>query len=153
MLKNFFLKLPPTYRKNMKTVLSVFASPKPINRTGENEGYCHCCRQNSTFKINNSWLRDHYVCINCGSIPRQRHIQYILDTFFQGWEKRDIHESSPSNDLISRYCNAYSCSQYFEGAEPGTLVNGVRSENLESLTFPDCSFDLVITQDVLEHVW
>jgi SAM-dependent methyltransferase len=34
----------------------------------------------------------------------------------------------------------------------GTLRRGVRAENLECLTFPDESFDLVVTQDVLEHV-
>src|SRR6185436_772973 len=31
-------------------------------------------------------------------------------------------------------------------------VNGFRSENLEAQTFADSSFDLVVTQDVLEHV-
>jgi SAM-dependent methyltransferase len=32
------------------------------------------------------------------------------------------------------------------------MKDGYRSENLESQTFPDASFDLVITQDVFEHV-
>jgi SAM-dependent methyltransferase len=32
-------------------------------------------------------------------------------------------------------------------------VGGVRSENLEALTFGDSTFDFFITQDVLEHVF
>jgi len=32
------------------------------------------------------------------------------------------------------------------------LKDGQRSENLEALTFPDESFDLIIPQDVFEHV-
>jgi SAM-dependent methyltransferase len=34
----------------------------------------------------------------------------------------------------------------------GSYRNGVRCENLEKMTFGDESFDLVITQDVFEHV-
>ena len=116
-------------------------------------GYCHCCRQEAYFKINGDWLRDNYVCTNCFSIPRQRHIQYILDNYFKGWENSGVHESSPSNDLISRYCSDYSSSQYFDDINPGHLNNGVRCENLESLTFPDESFDIFITQDVFEHIF
>jgi SAM-dependent methyltransferase len=36
--------------------------------------------------------------------------------------------------------------------QPGASKGGVRCENLEKLTFADGSFDLVITQDVFEHV-
>ena len=76
-----------------------------------------------------------------------------MDNFLKGWEKKKIHESSPSNDLISRYCTSYSFSQYFDGANEGSLVDGVRCENLESLSFPDCTFDIFITQDVFEHIF
>jgi len=119
----------------------------------QNAGYCHCCRSQSIFQINNDWLRDHYVCLKCLSIPRQRHLQYVLDNYFKGWEQKDIHESSPSNVLISQYCKAYSKSQFFDGVAGGDIYLDVRCENLESMTFPDSSFDIVITQDVFEHIF
>ncbi|QXP86879.1 class I SAM-dependent methyltransferase [Methylococcus capsulatus] len=119
----------------------------------KNIGYCHCCRQQTTFVITGNWLRDQYLCTNCLSIPRQRHIQHILDTHFRGWDSLQIHESSPSNDLIARHCRHYSFSQYFESEEEGATIDGIRNENLESLTFPDDSFDLFITQDVFEHIF
>lgn len=118
-----------------------------------NSGYCHCCRQKAKFEVKGSWLRDWYVCLKCFSLPRQRHIQYVLDCYIKNWQEMNIHESSPSNDLISRHCSSYSYSQFFEGVKAGSLVNGVRCENLESLTFSDNSFDIFITQDVLEHVF
>lgn len=118
-----------------------------------NHGYCHCCRQKTEFRLDGDWLRDQYVCVNCLSLPRQRHIQYILDTHFEGWERQEIHESSPSNDFISRYCNSYSFSQYLDSEERGSIIDGVRCEDLEALTFPDDSFDLFITQDVFEHIF
>ena len=34
----------------------------------------------------------------------------------------------------------------------GNEVDGVRNEDLTQLTFPNCSFDILITNDVLEHI-
>lgn len=118
-----------------------------------NSGYCHCCRQETIFTAYGEWLRDTYVCGKCGSIPRQRALQHILDKYFADWQSLSIHESSPSNAHISQYCENYSSSQYLDGVAQGAENNGVRCENLEELTFSDETFDLVITQDVMEHVF
>jgi SAM-dependent methyltransferase len=63
-----------------------------------------------------------------------------------------MHESSPSNDLISRYAEHYSRSYFFPDTPLGQEVEGDRCEDLEQLTFGDETFDLFVTQDVLEHV-
>jgi SAM-dependent methyltransferase len=118
----------------------------------KNSGYCHCCRHDTVFTAHGDWLRDTYLCDKCGSIPRQRAIQYILDRYFTNWTYLNIHESSPSNEYISQWCSSYSSSQYLEGVALGSVVDVVRCENLEKLTFADETFDLVITQDVMEHV-
>lgn len=120
----------------------------------KNVGYCHCCRNNSEFSSNEIWLRDHYGCSVCHSIPRQRHLQHILDRFFPNWEGKVIHESSPSNDFIARYAGQnYSCSQFFNDIKPGHYHINTRCENLERLTFSDEKFDIFITQDVFEHIF
>jgi SAM-dependent methyltransferase len=116
-------------------------------------GFCHCCRKPATFESHAEWLRDFFACLGCGSIPRQRHLQYILDTQFPGWEKTKIHESSPSNNFIAQYAEGYSASQLFQDIPLGQLRNNVRCEDLENLTFPSGSFDFFISQDVLEHVF
>lgn len=118
-----------------------------------NAGYCHCCRSATKFLIKNSWLRDGYRCKKCNSIPRQRHLQYILDTHIHGWEYLLIHESSPGNRFISNYAKSYTSSQYLPDTPFGQCSpKGIRSENLESLTFPSECFDIFITQDVFEHI-
>jgi len=119
----------------------------------KNTGYCHCCRTEVRFQINSDWLRDNYVCLNCYSIPRQRHLQYVLDNFYPGWDSLSIHESSPSNGLISAYCKNYSSSQFFANINSGKYHNGIRCEDLEKLSFQDNSFDVFITQDVFEHIY
>lgn len=119
-----------------------------------NPGYCHCCRSETVFQASGDWLRDQYHCTTCYSIPRQRHLQLVMDTLYPGWENGlTIHESSPSNNLVSRYTAAYTCSQYLPDVPFGSSRDGMRSENLEALTFADESFDIFITQDVFEHVF
>ncbi len=45
-----------------------------------------------------------------------------------------------------------SSSDFHPGSEPGSIVDGVRSEDLTRLTYPDESFDVVLTSETLEHV-
>lgn len=67
-----------------------------------------------------------------------------------------IHESSPVDRGASRRleaeCPGYITSQYYPGIRPGAILDGVRCENLEALTFADNSVDLHVTQDVFEHI-
>lgn len=119
----------------------------------ETTGYCHCCRQQSTFRSASDWLRDNYVCLDCKSIPRNRHLHHVLDTKFPGWEKASIHECSPVNDFTARHAKRYTRSIYEPSVAPGAMHNGIRCENIEAMTFADNTFDLFITEDVLEHIF
>lgn len=123
----------------------------------ENYGYCPTCDQEVTFVSSNEWLRDHYCCLNCGSIPRERALMQTIGTFFPNWRNLIIHESSPADRGASRRfsleCSQYIPTQFFPDKEPGTIIGNFRSENLEALTFDDESIDLHVTQDVLEHVF
>ena len=118
-----------------------------------NGGWCACCRTDTEFIETGVWLRDQYLCVRCQSIPRWRAVSLTLDKYFPSWGQGTIHESSPSNDFIRRHCEHYSCSYFFDGVPLGKKHEGVRCENLEQLTFADDTFDLFVTQDVLEHVF
>jgi hypothetical protein len=43
-------------------------------------------------------------------------------------------------------------SEYREGAEPGSVREGRRHEDITRLTYDDGSFDMVVTSETLEHV-
>lgn len=122
-----------------------------------NPGHCPCCDQDTRFVANSAWWRDHYLCSHCGSIPRERALMHCIEKFLPAWREADIHESSPvergATQKLRRHAPRYVASQYFPDVAPGLSLEGVRSENLERLTFPDASFDLHVTQDVLEHVF
>ncbi|HXJ77249.1 MAG TPA: class I SAM-dependent methyltransferase [Candidatus Methylomirabilis sp.] len=118
-------------------------------------GYCTICERRVIFAKTGPWLRDQYLCTRCLSIPRNRALLKVLNDQAPGWRGLHIHESSPSGPAsakIARECRNYVASQFFAGVPRGTVKNGERNEDLEALTFPDETFDLVITQDVFEHV-
>ena len=120
-----------------------------------NQGYCPICEHPTYFIQFSDWLRDYYKCVNCNSIPRQRALVSALNLFVPGWKNFVIHESSPcgpASEYIKRNCAQYTQSFFFPNIALGTVSNGNRCENLEQMTFPDNSFDLFITQDVMEHV-
>jgi SAM-dependent methyltransferase len=79
-----------------------------------------------------------------------------LDRYYPHWRGLRVHESSPlrrgASKRLASECKGYVPSQFFPDTPPGASRGGVRCENLEQLTFDDESFDLHITQDVMEHV-
>jgi len=105
------------------------------------------------FVVEGDWLRDHYVCERCGTIPRQRAVVEVLNLFRPNWRTLTIHESSPSMRFFAEQARGYSCSFFFDDVPVGKTRKGQRCENLEQLTFDDDIFDVFITQDVLEHVF
>lgn len=123
----------------------------------ESTGHCPTCDRDVTFTARQSWLRDHYLCSNCGSIPRERALMAVIEMYYPNWRELAIHESSPGNRgasvRLAGECAGYFPSQFFPDRPPGAVVGGVRCENLEAMTFPDASVDLHISQDVMEHVF
>ena len=110
------------------------------------------CQKKSVFKSRDRWLRDHYRCKNCKSIPRERAIFHVMDNYFAGWEKGRLHEIAPANDYFAKRSANYSHSQYFPDGKTG-ITNCIRHENIEQLTFNDNRLDFFVCLDVLEHIF
>ncbi len=121
------------------------------------DGFCPVCEQDSTFAAKDPWLRDHYLCLNCNSQPRERALFSVLTQLRPNWRELSIHESSPGTAASRRLQDqapGYLASQYDPSIPWGSVhPRGWRSEDLERQTFADAKFDLVITQDVMEHVF
>ena len=78
-----------------------------------------------------------------------RSCSHTLRLWIEGVRGRGIHSfcASPSQGG-----GEYEVSEFIDGAQPGEVVNGVRNENLEKLSWPSGRFDLVVTTEVFEHV-
>lgn len=137
-------------------IFQKLVTPYYLFRYGLHPGWCPICERKTVFYKRGAWLRDDLRCIMCNSIPRWRAIIFVMNTYFPDWRTLSIHESSPggaSSIKIKKECNNYTPTHYFPDCKPGSFNKGFRCENLEDQSFPDETFDLVITQDVLEHVF
>src|SRR5262249_5299738 len=121
-------------------------------------GHCPICNAATVFSSRYDWFRDHLTCASCGSLPRDRAVTLAVESAFPGWRKLKIHESSPCGRgfsiLAERECRGYVPTVFIPNVERGSISieNGLRCEDLERQTFRDKAFDIVITQDIMEHL-
>ncbi len=135
----------------------------------EVEGFCPVCEQRTAFvaereqdlapEWRNHWFRNGLLCQYCGSIPRERALLAVLTLLRPNWRELSIHESSPGTRGASLRlrdeCPGYIATQYDMSLAFGTVHPDLRyrSEDLAAQTFPDGMFDVVVTQDVFEHLF
>ena len=118
-------------------------------------GWCPICEKATLFAETGPWLRDQYLCRRCGSIPRWRAVAAMLQAEFPEWRRLAIFECAPGGAASTKLrteCPGYVASHFSADMPSGSMVNGLRNENLERLSLEDESIDIVVTQDVLEHV-
>lgn len=143
----------------MSTLLSQVAISMRRADVKRIAGHCPICEKDVVFEVRHEWLRDGLFCNECpgGSVPRERALALVLNELRPNWRALTIHESSPTwrgmSRKMSAECRLYHPSQYFPDAPFGTVVNHFYNENLEAQTWPSDKFDIVITLDVMEHVY
>lgn len=111
----------------------LFTAPDEI--TSYREANCNCCGRPLR---NNDVL--HMIFQQCGQYPKLRK-KKILNTASVG----SVHEKL--KDLPN-----YVCSDYFDDVPSGTYRNGVLCADLRNLPFKNHSLDLIISEDIFEHI-
>jgi SAM-dependent methyltransferase len=125
----------------------------------EVSGFCPVCETAAIFRSDSEWLRDFFLCQICYSLPRERSLFYVLNLLYPNWRTLKIHESSPvargASLKLKQECANYTPTQFDPNVPFGKLNPDAtyRSEDLEHQTFADETFDLVVTQDVFEHLF
>jgi SAM-dependent methyltransferase len=138
-----------------------------ISEISQNEQKCSICGGSSNFIIQKDISLRESLCPACGTSQRTCDLaKIILDTFLPksnfslrtAVEKLsylsifEAQSSGPVHNTLSRLPH-YICSEYFDNIERGRKnKDGIMCQDLQNLTFPSNNFDLIITQDVLEHI-
>ena len=130
-------------------------------------GRCAVCGKHGVFERSERRTRESFKCKSCGASLRYRHQAEVLlslygagrhsladavrDDRFPGLDIYEPGLIGPFRPRLRRL-RGYVTSYLWRDLRPGEERDGVRCENLQALTFADCSFDLILTSDIFEHV-
>ncbi len=130
-------------------------------------GFCPVCGHSSLFLLTDDMdkIRNHAICVRCGSVSRHRHVALTILKKFRDKNILKLSDFGMRTDLavfnsisFGPICKAMGshphivCSEYFDSVPSGEYKNGILCENFENLSFENDSFDLVISEDVFEHL-
>lgn len=129
-------------------------------------GYCECCHKDARFLIDWNYsdgvlpnYRERLLCEWCGLNSRQRFVaSYVRDALREKRKTAAIYvyeQVTGFYDYLRNHTNygAITGSEYLGyNRKPRSFVGGIRHEDALDLSFKDHSFDVVISNDVYEHV-
>jgi hypothetical protein len=100
--------------------------------------------------------REHMQCGHCGLVNRMRAALNALHTLAPPTSESRVYVTecltSTYQWLHSRYQHLQGSEYFGQDFEPGTMVDGIRHEDVMNMSFADASFDRILSFDVLEHV-
>lgn len=147
---------------SMRNILRAVKRVRRISRLKVNFGVCPVCSAGKRSPVRSAfveigpWLRDDYLCARCLSIPRERALMLVLEDVRPTWRELRMHESSPmtrgASKVLAGQCSNYDSSQFLPEVKSGDVLDGVLCEDLEAMSFDSASLDVLITQDVMEHI-
>ena len=116
-------------------------------------GECPFCGPSAFVRLNatESGVR----CIRCAASTVHLVMGSLLRETIANLSACDVCELSARGPLVEhlrRRARSVACSEYFADVPRGGLRNGIRCEDVQSLTYADASFDLLTHTEVLEHV-
>ena len=94
-------------------------------------------------------------CLRCGASGISLSIMTVLGDILRGRRVDAAYELSsrgPVVEFLRPRVGHLTCSEYLEDVAPGRSRDGVRSEDVQRLTFGDGTFDLCTSTEVFEHV-
>jgi SAM-dependent methyltransferase len=142
-----------------------YANPAYLWRN--RRGHCTVCGKRTLFLLSlpPELVRNDAICVRCGSVSRHRHMALcILSAFgdrgirdladFGGRPDLSVFNAGSGGPILRRLGGSPNIvrSEYFDGVPSGHHKDGVLCQDLERMSFPDASMDLVLTEDVFEHL-
>jgi SAM-dependent methyltransferase len=114
---------------------------------------CPFCGPTLIARLNND--EDGIRCIRCTASTIHLSIGLALADAAPNLTSMDSCEFSAAGPLVEymrRRSRTLRTSEYYADTDRGSVRNDIRCEDMQQLTYADCSFDLITHTEVLEHV-
>ncbi|XRD91079.1 class I SAM-dependent methyltransferase [Dyella nitratireducens] len=159
----YFRRMTSQTESQLLYPLEPYIDSSAVIASGVLEGICPVCGNRTTFVDFTENLRESGGCLLCGSSNRQRQMALMVRRRFnlspigpiwfpQSFSFYNVEANGPLHNRLM-INPGYICSEYFgEGHPGGEIINKIRHEDLQKLSFESKSLDLVLSSDVLEHV-
>lgn len=132
-------------------------------------GWCSCCRETVAFEVDFKYAapakdglrlpnwRERLVCPQCTLNNRMRALLHFMASPLGAKRDSAVYITEQTSQLYVRMKEVFpntTGSEFLRDGTPSGHENarGIRHEDMTSLSFPDQSFDHIVTADVLEHV-
>ena len=127
---------------------------------------CYVCGESSNFNIEDgAVLLREANCSHCYASIRYSDTARVISGIYiqeslslsegvdrlHGLSILESQSDGPIHEVL-QVLPRYTCFEYLDGVKPGEYKDDVLCNDFENLTFEDSQFDLVISQDVFEHV-
>lgn len=141
----------------------------PHNNPFVCHGYCAICANERSFQVSQMYAsrtlpdgrvipnwREHLNCLTCGTVNRIRGSLHIYEQEFGSVPVSRVYITEQVTSLFKQLQGKWPDLEGSEYLGPniasGTVLEGVRHEDVQCLSYADESFDLIMSYDVLEHV-
>lgn len=127
---------------------------EPVYKWRTSVGQCPLCGRRPFLSMASSPLLTR--CLSCAAtVTGLSLVPVIQNHLGEGASTNDAYELSTYGATLTwldKHMRSTTKSEYFPDHPTGTMVGGVLNQDVQKLTFPDASFDLVTSNQVFEHV-
>jgi SAM-dependent methyltransferase len=94
-------------------------------------------------------------CVRCGANVPNLALIPVINAHREKTRVEDVYEMSTYGATLGYLKRTFANvieSEYFPRKAPGQIIDGIRNEDVQCLSFADASLDLITSNQVFEHV-